>query len=71
MSKTTLITVFLFTLLIALATSCNKNKSCYDKALYKKHKNDGCQMDCPGVVGCDGKTYCNACIARTKGIRVE
>jgi hypothetical protein len=28
-------------------------------------------MDCPGVVGCDGKNYCNECIARTQGIRVK
>ena len=71
MSKTTLITAFLFAILTALATSCNKDKSCYDEALYQKHKNDICTMDCPGVVGCDGKTYCNECIARTKGISIK
>jgi hypothetical protein len=71
MSKTTLMTVFLFSLLTALITSCNKEKGCYDEELYQKHKNDFCTMDCPGVVGCDGKTYCNECIARTKGIRVK
>lgn len=71
MSKTTLMTAFLFTILTALTTSCNKDKGCYDEALYQQHKDDFCTMDCPGVVGCDGKTYCNECIARTKGIRVK
>lgn len=71
MSKTKRSTVFLLILLSSLATSCNKNKNCYDKALYQKHKNDFCTMECQGVVGCDNKTYCNACIARTKGIRLK
>lgn len=71
MSKTTRLTVFLLILLTSLATSCNKNKNCYDEALYQKHKNDFCTMDCPGVVGCDNETYCNECIARTKGIRLK
>ncbi|MBX7096040.1 MAG: hypothetical protein K1X56_15070 [Flavobacteriales bacterium] len=52
-------------------TSCSKNKDCYDEALYQQHKDDICTMDCPGVTGCDGKTYCNECIARTQGIRVK
>jgi len=61
-------------LLLALTTliaSCNKEHSCYDEELYQQHKNDICPMDCPGVVGCDGKNYCNECIARTKGIKVR
>jgi hypothetical protein len=51
--------------------SCKNETECFDKELYEKHKNDICTMDCPGVVGCDDKTYCNECIARTKGIRVK
>jgi hypothetical protein len=27
-----------------------------------------CTKDCPGVCGCDGKFYCNACIAHSEGI---
>ena len=71
MRKTTLLTVFLFAVLTVLTMSCNKDKDCYDEALYQQHKDDICTMDCPGVVGCDGKTYCNECIALTKGIRVK
>lgn len=67
--------ICMMTLLLAavvvLTTSCDKKKGCYDEALYREHKDDFCTMDCPGVVGCDGETYCNECIARTKGIRVK
>jgi hypothetical protein len=27
----------------------------------------GCTQDCPGVCGCDGKFYCNACVAQSMG----
>jgi len=54
-----------------LLFACKKEKSCYDKKLYEQHKNDNCPMNCPGVTGCDGKTYCNECIANTQGIRVQ
>ncbi len=52
-------------------TSCDKKASCYDEALYQQYKDSMCPMDCPGVIGCDGKTYCNACIARSQGISVD
>ncbi|RYD97649.1 MAG: hypothetical protein EOP54_10220 [Sphingobacteriales bacterium] len=62
-------------ILVALTfTACNKGwlgRGCFDKALYEAYKDKACTMDCPGVTGCDGKTYCNACIAATKGIRVK
>ena len=32
-----------------------------------KKRPDGCFEDCPGVCGCDGKQYCNTCIANTPG----
>ncbi len=51
--------------------SCEKSSNCFDQQLYDQHKNDICTQDCPGVKGCDGKTYCNACIAQSKGIRVD
>lgn len=31
----------------------------------------GCPEDCPGVCGCDGQFYCNACIARAAGVDVS
>ena len=71
MKKTTLIFASTFTVLSAVLISCSKDTGCYDEALYQKYKNDFCTMDCLGVVGCDDKTYCNECIARTKGIRVK
>ncbi len=31
----------------------------------------GCKRDCPGVCGCDGRFYCNACVARARGVAVR
>lgn len=52
-----------------LLLSCNKD--CYDAELAKQYESAMCTADCPGVVGCDGKTYCNECEANRQGIRVE
>jgi len=42
-----------------------KNHPCYNGSLV----HDGpCTTDCPGFVGCDGKTYCNGCEASRNGI---
>jgi hypothetical protein len=71
MKKTAIVLVFSFTVLSGVVISCKKETECFDAELYQKHKDDICLQDCPGVVGCDGKTYCNECIARTKGIRVK
>jgi hypothetical protein len=29
---------------------------------------NNCTEDCPGVCGCDGKFYCNACMAHKAGL---
>ncbi len=33
-------------------------------------KPNGCTDDCPGVCGCDGQVYCNACSAHQAGVDV-
>jgi hypothetical protein len=63
--------LLMFIFLVFMLTSCKKNGSCFSARLYKKHKNDFCFMDCPGVIGCDGKMYCNECLALTNGIKVK
>ncbi len=52
-------------------TSCKSGKSCFDAQLKEKYKDTMCTMDCPGVIGCDGKEYCNECIAAQQGIKVK
>lgn len=57
-----------------LLTSCGKktkSASCYDEDLKQSFAAKSCIQDCPGVVGCDGKNYCNECIANSEGIRVK
>jgi len=52
--------------------SCKKKESsCYDEQLYQQSKNKICTADCPGVIGCDGKTYCNECEANKIGIKLK
>ena len=60
--------LYLFLTLFSII-GCKKNFSCYDKQMEKNHSGI-CTMDCPGVCGCDGKEYCNECIANSKGISV-
>jgi|GEM_PF-2060896 len=31
----------------------------------------GCFKDCPGVCGCDGARYCNACVAQGRGLSMR
>lgn len=57
--------------LLFLLPSCKKEHACFDQELYQEFKDKGCTTDCPGVTGCDGKTYCNTCEANRQGIRVK
>jgi hypothetical protein len=63
--------------LFLMLCSCRKDKDkvgfndCFDEQLYEQHKNDICPDNCPGVIGCDGRTYCNACYAIRQGIKVK
>jgi hypothetical protein len=68
MKKACLVLLMAFVLV-----SCKKNKEadCYDPALKQHFEKIACLQDCPGVVGCDGKQYCNECIANSQGIRVK
>lgn len=44
-------------------------ETCYDAQMAANHPGV-CLQDCPEVCGCDGKTYCNECIANSQGIAV-
>lgn len=68
--------ISIVTFLFFLLFSCNKvtddeKDVCFDSQLYEQHKNDICPDNCPGVIGCDGKTYCNSCYALREGIIVN
>lgn len=66
-TKLKLIVAFGFGIFLA---ACSKQEpSCYSRELEKEYKERMCTMDCPGYVGCDGKTYCNQCEANRNGIR--
>ncbi len=52
-------------------TACNKEDQdgyCESAVTKARHKDDVCPTACPGVIGCDGKKYCNLCEANKAGI---
>jgi len=63
---------FVLTILSCFVFSCSKESTgCYDAKFHAEHKGDICNASCPGVIGCDGNFYCNACEANRQGIKVE
>ena len=68
--KYCLISSLFLLLLFFFLISCKKDvKDCFDAELQEKSKAVRCSSECPGIVGCDGKTYCNECVAGQSGIR--
>lgn len=63
------VSYLMFCLLFTFVMACN-NDDCYDAELEKNHPGI-CVQDCPQVCGCDGQTYCNECIANSRGIRID
>ena len=58
--------------LLPFMVCCKKRSAvCYDEQLKQQYLNAICTADCPGVKGCDGKTYCNECQANSQGIRIK
>ena len=56
-------------LLVLIIGSCNKEHECYDEELETSHSG-WCFDNCPGVCGCNGRTYCSECYAERNGIRI-
>lgn len=52
----------------SLVGSCGKRG---ETAECKKRPGGSCETNCPGVCGCDGKIYCNACEAQQSGTDVS
>lgn len=65
-------------------TGCTSNYSCPEEAYCHfetgcakagpgvcSPRPESCTEDCPGVCGCDGLFYCNACMAHAKGVSVD
>lgn len=58
--------------LVAVLSGCDnkpQHHACYNAEMDAQY-GGGCTMDCPGVCGCDGKSYCNTCEAYSEGIEV-
>lgn len=62
-------TLLIVATIAMLAMGCRK-ETCPDPKLQRQHAKDVCTTDCPGVVGCDGRTYCNECEALRHGVRL-
>ena len=47
------------------------NKDCFNPSLEEEFSKQNCPMDCPSVIGCDNKEYCNECLANKAGVAVK
>ena len=63
------IVIFSFCFALLGLVSCNDD--CYNPNLEAEFENKVCTTDCPGVIGCDGKQYCNECEANKLGVAVD
>jgi hypothetical protein len=63
-----------------VGAACNKEQFCAfedggcgsaDGTGVCQRRPEGCTQDCPGVCGCDGNFYCNACMAHNAGVEVS
>ena len=64
---------FIIVLILSLFVifSCEvSEKECVDAQLLEMHKDTTCLGICPGVCGCDNKTYCSTCEALKRGVKV-
>lgn len=59
---------FSFSFLLSIS-GCDKG--CYNPSLEAEFKDKLCTADCPKVIGCDGKEYCNECEANKRGVAVD
>jgi hypothetical protein len=66
LNRTIILVFFSLSLFIK---SCDKD--CYNPSLEAEFKDKMCTMDCPKVIGCDGKEYCNECEANKRGVAVD
>jgi hypothetical protein len=58
-----------FGILLLTLGSCDKG--CYNPSIEKANEGVVCPTDCPGVIGCDGNSYCNECEANKLGVAVD
>ena len=61
--------IIFFISIICYCFGCKKEHSCQDLKMKRNHSGI-CTNDCPGICGCDGKTYCNECDANKNGITI-
>ncbi len=60
--------VFTISVFALVTSSACFKTPCIDETIKARHMNDICPTDCPGVIGCDGKKYCNICEANRNGV---
>ncbi|OJW81864.1 MAG: hypothetical protein BGO69_15330 [Bacteroidetes bacterium 46-16] len=57
---------------LCAGSACKKAETnCFNIQLQRDYRNVSCPTTCPGATGCDGKSYCNACVAAKAGIYAQ